>query len=349
MVASFRFWFKNFRRLDSNFMERWSGVLKVTLDSSSRAPYRVGASLCLSLPSKTLTVPSLNAIFFNGDRVEGTGNPVIEKLSDLRNITEILVSKLGVSINAWVVESSVYNGPFAVYKDFIPSVNSWGDPKSYSPYGFPASTSIALLLSKCLEEQAKRVIPGVEQKSHSNGVSTSLPCLPKTLIFGFSKGGVVLNQLVTELAYSNVDSSESLNDRVKHPVDESFPKFQEENLVIPRTKDSLLNRISEIHYVDVGLNTSGAYLTDHAVIKRISERLVLGAARIRFVLHGTPRQWSDKRRPWIRNEKDQLRQQLEDAAQKSGGKLQVSERMYFSDKLPDLQMHFEIIEKLDMN
>ncbi|XP_043697889.1 UPF0565 protein C2orf69 homolog isoform X3 [Telopea speciosissima] len=320
-------------------MERWSGVLKVTLDSSSRASYRVGASLCLSLPSKTLAVPSLNAIFFNGDRVEGTGNPVIEKLSDLRNIAEILVSKLGVSVNAWVVESSIYNGPFAVYKDFIPSVNSRGDPKSYASYGFPASTLIALLLSKCLEEQAKSVIPGGEQKSHSTGLSSSLPCQPKTVILGFSKGGAVLNQLVTELAYSNVDSSESLNNRMKNPVDG----------IIPRTKDSLLNSISEIHYVDVGLNTSGAYLTDHAVIKRISERLMLGAARIRFVLHGTPRQWSDKRRPWIRNEKEQLRQQLEDAAQKSGGKLQVCERLYFADQIPDLQMHFEIIEKLDMN
>ncbi|KAJ4953055.1 hypothetical protein NE237_029887 [Protea cynaroides] len=296
---------------DSNLMERWSGILKVTLDS---APYRIGASLCLSLPSKTLTVPSLNAVFFNGDRVEGTGNPVIEKLSDLRNIAEILVSKLGVSINAWVVEPSVYNGPFAVYKDFIPSVNSWGEPKSYSPYGFPASTSIALLLSKCLEEAKSVIQVGVgEQKSHSTGVSVSMPCQPKTVILGFSKGGTVLNQLVSELAYSNYDSSVSLTDRMKHPVD----------VILPRTKDSLLNSISEIHYVDVGLNSTRAYLTDHAVIKRISERLMRGAARIRFVLHGTPRQWSDKRRSWIRNEKDQLRQLLEDAAQKSGGKLQV--------------------------
>lgn len=97
-------------------------------------------------------VPSANAIFFNGDRIEGTGNPVIERLSDLQNIAKILVSKFGGSINAWVVEASVFSGPFAVYKDFIPSVNQRGEPKSYSPIGFPASRTTVSLLSDCLEE-----------------------------------------------------------------------------------------------------------------------------------------------------------------------------------------------------
>lgn len=97
-------------------------------------------------------MPSANAIFFNGDRVEGTGNPVIERLSDLQKISGILVKKFGGSINAWVIEASVFNGPFAVYEDFIPSVNQWGEPKSYSPLGFPASRSTVTLLSNCLNE-----------------------------------------------------------------------------------------------------------------------------------------------------------------------------------------------------
>jgi hypothetical protein len=97
-------------------------------------------------------VPSANAIFFNGDRVEGTGNPVIERLSDLQKIAGILVKKFGGSINAWVIEASVFNGPFAVYEDFLPSVNQRGEPKSYSPLGFPASRSTVTLLSNCLNE-----------------------------------------------------------------------------------------------------------------------------------------------------------------------------------------------------
>ena len=97
-------------------------------------------------------MPSANVIFFCGDRVEGTGNPVIEKLSDLQNISEIILSKFGSSSNAWVIEASAFNGPFAIYKDFIPSVNQYGEPKSYSPTGFPASTSTVSLLSNFLEE-----------------------------------------------------------------------------------------------------------------------------------------------------------------------------------------------------
>lgn len=97
-------------------------------------------------------MPSQNAIFFSGDRVQGTGNPVIEKLSNLQTIAETLVSKLGDSTNAWVIEASTFRGPFAVYKDFVPSVDHLGEPQSYDATGFPASKSVVLLLSNCLKE-----------------------------------------------------------------------------------------------------------------------------------------------------------------------------------------------------
>lgn len=97
-------------------------------------------------------VPSANAIFFHGDRVRETRNHVIERVYDLQKVAEIIVSKFGNSVNAWVVEASLYNGPFAVYKDFVPSVNQWGEPKSYSSISFPASSSILSLLSSCLKE-----------------------------------------------------------------------------------------------------------------------------------------------------------------------------------------------------
>ena len=77
---------------------------------------------------------------------------MIERLSNLQNVAEILVTKLGGFVNAWVIEASVFNGPFAVYKDFIPSVNQWGEPKSYDPTGFPASKATVTLLSNCLRE-----------------------------------------------------------------------------------------------------------------------------------------------------------------------------------------------------
>lgn len=164
---------------------------------------------------------------------------------------------------------------------------------------------------------------------------------PRTLILGFSKGGTVINQLVTELG--------SLEDKTPW-----VSGVQEEIQIIPRTVESLLNSITEFHYVDVGLNTCGAYITDQNVIRRISKRLVYGAGAgggpgIRFLLHGTPRQWCDSRRAWIRDEKDKLYHLLESEAGRSGGKLKMMERFYFADQPPDMQMHFEVIEKMDVS
>ncbi|XP_022770199.1 uncharacterized protein LOC111313742 [Durio zibethinus] len=326
-------------------MDRWSGVLKVQLDPNSRNYYRIAVSLCFSSASKSLIVPSANAIFFNGDRVEGTRNPVVERLSDLQKIAQVLVSKFGGSINAWVIEASIFNGPFAVYKDFIPSVNRYGEPKSYAPVGFPASTSVFSLLSNCLE-QAKNVISSGRSKTYSICISASQPT---TLILGFSKGGTVVNQLVTELGSVEDKPSVSPTHVRELPGVMELSGVQEEIQIIPRTKESLLNSITEIHYVDVGLNSSGAYTTDQNVIRRISKRLVDGAPGIRFLLHGTPRQWCDSRRAWIRDEKDKLYHLLEAEARRSGGKLKVCERFYFADRSPDMQMHFEVIEKMDVS
>ncbi|XP_077235330.1 uncharacterized protein LOC143877258 isoform X2 [Tasmannia lanceolata] len=276
---------------------------------------------------------------------------MIERLSDAQNIARILVSKLGPSVNAWVVESSTFNGPFAVYKEFIPSVNSRGEPKCYDPSGFPASTFTALLLSKCFEE-AKKLITGRQHEASPSTMhftaSTSSSCQPKTIILGFSKGGTVLNQLLSELAHSTLQPTGTLLHFRKQVVRDS-PKIQEGNEIFPMSKDSLLNSISDFHYVDVGLNSVGAYLTEQNVIKKIAEWSSHGTAGIHFTLHGTPRQWCDSNRPWIRNEKDRLLQLLQDEASRSGGKLLVCERFYFANCPPNLQMHFEIIENLDMS
>ncbi|CAJ1933528.1 unnamed protein product [Sphenostylis stenocarpa] len=68
-------------------MEGWSGVLRVPLHPDSRTFHRIGASLYLSPESKTI--------------FEGTSNPVIERLSNVQKLSEIVVSKFGSSINAW--------------------------------------------------------------------------------------------------------------------------------------------------------------------------------------------------------------------------------------------------------
>ncbi|MCL7052071.1 hypothetical protein MKW94_020729 [Papaver nudicaule] len=328
-------------------MDRWNRVLRVSLNPDSRVYFKIAVSLCFSPSSKTLMVPTTNAIFFNGDKIQGTGNTVIEKLSNLQNIAEILVSKLGVSVNAWVIEASNFNGPFAVYNDFFRSVNSYGEPKSYDPNGYPSSATISLLLLRALE-QAKRQILGGKQEQVPTLADASCFNQPKTIIFGFSKGGTVLNQLVTELAFSKFETLETVTQRREHSKAACTHEFHGENQIIPNSKEKLLNSISEFHYVDVGLNSTGAYLTDSSVIERIVKRVLIGVVGIRFVLHGTPRQWCDNRRPWIRDEMERLFQLLQDAELETEGKLLTVKRIYFADQPSNLQMHFEIIEHLDI-
>ncbi|KAG9452181.1 hypothetical protein H6P81_005085 [Aristolochia fimbriata] len=329
-------------------MDRWRGVLRVCLYSNKNDFFKVGASLCFSSSSKTLEVPSVNAVFFNGDRVPGTGNHVIEKLSDVQNIADIIVSKLGSYVNAWVVEASTFNGPFAVYKDFIPTVNSRGEPRSYDPLGFPASTSTLLLLSKCLEEVGSLVSskpePSLTDKHFVASESGIDP--PKTVLLGFSKGGTVVNQLLTELAHAKTRPARIV--QTKKPGKLGSPDTTKEGHTSPSSEHVFLDSISDIHYIDVGLNCPGAYLTEKSVIKKIARSLYEGSKGVRVVLHGTPRQWSDENRPWILDEKNKLLQLLEEEAHTSKGKLQVSERLYFADKPPNLQMHFEIMEKMDL-
>ncbi|RID67642.1 hypothetical protein BRARA_D02715 [Brassica rapa] len=277
-------------------MERWSSVLKIPLIATSSNYYRVAASLCLS------EVPSANAVFFHGDRVRDTGNTVIERLYDLRKVAE----------------------------DFVPTVNRYGEPTtSYSPVGLPASSSIVSLLSSFLQEAESLVL----KEGKDVCLRSSLAHCPRTILLGFSKGGLVMNQFLSEM--SSLETNSSSED--------------EEIGIIPASKESFLKSVSEVHYVDVGLNSSGAYITDQNVVQRISQRLAGGGSSVSVFVHGTPRQWRDEQRGWIVKEKDELVRLLKSEGENSGGKLQVHERFYFADRVPDLQMHFEIIDVMDVS
>jgi len=166
-------------------------------------------------------------------------------------------------------------------------------------------------------------------------------CPPRTIILGFSKGGVVANQLVTELSSWASESMKNLVD-----VSQLNPCH---NLLVPTSASDVLSSISEFHYVDVGLNCAGAYITDQAVIKKIGDYVLHTGQNLRFVLHGTPRQWFDPNRSWIRKEKDIMLQLLRDEAKRCDGRLLVYEKMYFEGTPRSLLMHFEILEVMDIS
>ncbi|KAJ3680576.1 hypothetical protein LUZ60_016854 [Juncus effusus] len=311
-------------------MDRWTGLIDAPL-SSGGPPFKIAASLLLS-PSKTLSVPDINAIFFRGDRVERTGDPVIEKLSNSENLLEIIISKLGGNrlINAWVVEPPTYNNNFAVYKEMVPGINSFGDPKEYIPIGFPASSCLVKIISNCLNQIQNRLCKNIS-KENIPSISPTFS-VPKTVILGFSKGGTVINQLVSELAFFVPVSHTSSN----------------QNYIFPVSYEDFLYSISEFHYIDVGLNCAGAYITDKNIFKNIVNYLLDKEKYISFFMHGTPRQWNDLNRPWIKKEKDKTVNLLQEEGFRSEGKLKVFERFYFGDERPSLCMHFEIIDVMDL-
>jgi hypothetical protein len=97
-------------------------------------------------------VPRANAILFTGDRVVGTGEPAIERLSDAAYLAGLLAGKLAREANAWVVDAACFAGPFAVYRELVPSVDTVGDPERYEPTGLPAATGVANILAHCVGE-----------------------------------------------------------------------------------------------------------------------------------------------------------------------------------------------------
>uniref|UniRef100_A0A0D9VJ18 Uncharacterized protein n=1 Tax=Leersia perrieri TaxID=77586 RepID=A0A0D9VJ18_9ORYZ len=324
-------------------MDRWTGVLHVPL-SRGGPPFRVAASLVLS-PAKTLAVPCANAILFTGDRVRGSGDPVIERLSDAAYLVRLLAGKLSGEANAWVVDAACFAGSFAVYQELVPSVDAVGDPNRYNPTGFPAAAGVTNILAHCVREIQTLIVKSTMKGSaggHDPTASLLSYCPPKTIVLGFSKGGVVVNQLVTELACFASQST-------KTSVDDSrSSSLLTRNLLVPVSASEFLSSMSEFHYVDVGLNRSGAYITDHAVINEIANYVVHTTKNLCFVLHGTPRQWSDPNRSWIQMEKERMLILLRDEAQRCEGRLVVSEKRYFDGKPRSLLMHFEILEVMDI-
>ncbi|GLJ29562.1 hypothetical protein SUGI_0583060 [Cryptomeria japonica] len=354
-------------------MEHWRGIVQVC--SCHGTSCRVGASLCYSSTEAQLAVPPRNAILFMGDRAEGTGNPVIEKLSDLENVASILVSKLGWAVNAWVLEAPSFAGPFAVYNGFLPSITSTGEPNAYDPHGFPAASTTTSILANCLQQVKERISHesemNISRDIKSSRVS-SFKTYPKTVVLGFSKGGVVLNQLLTELAHSKSFEKTFVNRSIEdHNLDfqhssrvnmpgisdtgekqeklrmEGCGRHHEMNLLLPSTPEEFLESIEEFHYVDVGLNSPGAYQTNPHVIEGIGRAALSRTTGLHILLHGTPRQWADRNRPWIACEKNKLLALLQDETRKhKENKLHISEKLYFADRSPSLQMHFEIIENI---
>lgn len=131
-----------------------------------------------------------------------------------------------------------------------------------------------------------------------------LDCAIPLKLIGFSKGCVVLNQLIYELDHFKDDSSLNL----------------------------LISSISEIYWLDGGhLGGLGAYITEDDKLINLKK---LGC---KMFVHVTPYQISDPRRKWIGEEEVIFVQKLQDL------KANLVEYRHFMDEPGSIEKHFKVL------
>lgn len=116
-------------------------------------------------------------VFFLGDRVEHFGlDPEINKLQDPSNICDIFAAKAGPESTVVVVQPSHLEACCARYRHFFKALTLTGEPLGYKPQEYKASEQLQSLL-----ENANVFNPAADSQH--------------TDIIGFSKGGILVNQV----------------------------------------------------------------------------------------------------------------------------------------------------------
>ncbi|OWZ05492.1 hypothetical protein PHMEG_00022417 [Phytophthora megakarya] len=158
--------------------------------------------LLLSVP--TSATARCNVIFFPGDVQDFEAAMKIGPFADYSDyayeaVAELLSDKFG-ACNVWVVRPSRFkHGAYSSFDNFV-RTNEYGAATEYDPTAY-ATKHLASLMQNT---QATLRRQGVN-------VSTALPMH----LLGFSKGGIVLNQLVTELVRYSFNKKRSNSGQVR--------------------------------------------------------------------------------------------------------------------------------------
>ena len=281
------------------------------------------------------------AIFFGGDRVEMYGlDEDINALQDPSTQARIIASRFPSDWTTVVVSPSRTEAGSACYDHFFEKLTLTGEPLGYGVGTFKASAQICSLLMEAnlLTQCRSEGVDGSSIETWSDPSSTFPPCV----VLGFSKGAVVLNQVLAEYAgfqkYLSMTEGESTTLRGTR----KFSGPSEEVV-------QFFKALQEVHYLDAGLNCRGAHLTDPETMKAIGmafkkpcsdlhvKKKDSPSQGLKIVLHGTPRQWVDSRRPFILQERDRFVHLCEENG------IPVLMKSYFEGQTSSLRMHFEIL------
>ncbi|KAK9803368.1 hypothetical protein WJX73_010043 [Symbiochloris irregularis] len=235
-------------------------------------------------------------IFFGGDLIVDARAPAaVHQLQDSKHQVHLLSERFPDCTIA-VVVASRFEGGFACYDRFLNGTTLTGEPKGYNPSSYKASEQISSLLQAANIPFRACAQQGHDQKNGDHpssadaanlhppaplGADNHQGLLPCQLV-GFSKGCVVLNQVLAELGqYAELQhscregshASETLEQKLRHD------------------QMRFLQAITGVHYLDAGLNAPGAHYTDAAGIASL--RLLPQAQQLHISFHLTP--WAHRR------------------------------------------------------
>lgn len=201
----------------------------------------------------------------------------------------------------WVIRAShMYLHKFSSYQNFVES-NLFGAPEHSPDYG--AIRHLRALLGHSMEEAGlPNPLPPL------SGTSTPAPLPPgfTLTIVGFSKGCVVLNQIVYELAGARVDPELSL----------------------------FLNSVSDMYWLDGGHpGGSETWVTDKCALSE------LASSGVAVHAHVTPYEVRDPMRAWVGREHQHFIKTLEDLG------ACPSQKLHFEDEPACIENHFRVLRE----
>lgn len=119
----------------------------------------------------------------------------------------------------------------------------------------------------------------------------------------------------------------------------AFAKLPSEARHPPST--ALFPSLRTFHFLDAGLNSRGAYLTNADAWEGIG-CWCRSHKDVGIVMHGTPRQWSDRTRPFLGEERDRM------VALATQEAVPIKVIRYFEGEKPSLKQHFMVLEEMEV-
>ncbi|KAF1317746.1 Conserved developmentally regulated protein, partial [Globisporangium splendens] len=207
------------------------------------------------------------------------------------HVAERLVEKFGDKSNVWVFRpSQLYQNAFSCFDNFVASRNEFGAATSYTSTGSAINHLLALMQN-------------VRDTLYNQEVH----------LVGFSKGVVVLNQLITELAVCKREGFKSNNRREKLLSDIS-------------TYHNFFSKVCSIHWVDGGNGSQPGVVP-------LNEK----ALNTKLVVHVTPYQYESKDRPWIKEEIQAFIRRMWHCH------MDVQLKMYYGGEPGSIHSHFQLL------